>query len=249
MRAGAGKREIALNGQIVFPGLIDPHIHFGLSDRFGYDVMEADFQYDSKDCLVGGVTTVATTTLIGREPLLSAFDGALRCASGRAWCDFKVTCVVNFPEQVREIPAVVKKGGVSYKFFTGYAGKQAEVFGMNKDGISTGMFHEACKAIVQSGGSAFPAIHAEDPYVRGILVDEIRKMGRSDYLVAWAETTPAWAERPDLYLRPGRQSVPYPSVPGAFERCGKRRYRGCAPTGGDSNRRRNHQLLPQHHRP
>jgi dihydropyrimidinase len=196
---GAGKREIALNGQIVFPGLIDPHIHFGLSDRFGYDVMEADFQYDSKDCLVGGVTTVATTTLIGRESLLSAFDGALRCASGRSWCDFKVTCVVNFPEQVREIPAVVKKGGVSYKFFTGYAGKQAEVFGMNKDGISTGMFHEACKAIAQSGGSAFPAIHAEDPYVRGILVDEIRKMGRSDYLVAWAETTPAWAESVQIY--------------------------------------------------
>jgi dihydropyrimidinase/dihydroorotase len=35
--------------------------------------------------------------------------------------------------------------------------------------------------------------------VRGILVDEIRRMGRSDYLVAWAETTPEWAESVQIY--------------------------------------------------
>ena len=66
---GAARREIDLRGKIVLPGLFDPHVHFGISDTFGDDAMATDFQHDTRDCLIGGVTTIATTTLIGREPL------------------------------------------------------------------------------------------------------------------------------------------------------------------------------------
>lgn len=196
---GPARREIALGGKIVLPGLFDPHVHFGVGDKIGDDSMAADFQYDSKDCLIGGVTTVATTTLISKDPLPDLFDRALRCGTGRSWCDFKVTSVVNTLEQARTIPAIVKKGGVSYKFFTGYVGEQAEGFGMNKEGITPSLFYEACKAMRESGPPAYPAIHAEDPYVRGILVDQLRKMGRSDCLTAWAESSPEWAESVQIY--------------------------------------------------
>ena len=48
-------------------------------------------------------------------------------------------------------------------------------------------------------GPAFSKIHAEDPYVRGILVDKLRDMGRDDELVAWAESSPEWAESLQIY--------------------------------------------------
>lgn len=196
---GQAKREIDVQGKIIFPGTFDPHVHFGISDRFGDDAMVADFLYDTKDCLIGGVTTIATTTLIGRDPLPELFDRAVRCGTGHSWCDFKITCVVNTLDQVQAIPAVAKQGGVSYKFFTGYAGPQAEAFGMNPNGITPDFFHQACEQFSRCGPPTFAKIHAEDPYVRGILVDRLRRMGRADLLTAWAESSPEWAESLQVY--------------------------------------------------
>ena len=196
---GAGKREIDLQEKIVFPGCFDPHIHFGISDRVGDEAMVEDFLHDTKDCLVGGVTSIATTTLVGRQSLVDLLDRALRCGAGHAWCDYKITSVVNTPEQVREIPAVARKGGVSFKFFTGYAGAQAEGFGMNPEGITPDFFYAACETLARCGPPTFPKIHAEDPFVRGVLVDRLRRMGRADKLVAWAESSPEWAESVQVY--------------------------------------------------
>ncbi len=196
---GLAKQEIDVEGKIIFPGCFDPHVHFGISDRFGDEAMVEDFLHDTKDCLVGGVTTIATTTLIGRDPLVDLFDRAVRCGSGHSWCDFKVTCVVNTLEQVQAIPEVAKRGGMSYKFFTGYAGEQARSFGMNPEGITPDFFHAACETFSRCGPPTFPKIHAEDPYVRGVLVDRLRRLGRADKLVAWAESSPEWAESLQVY--------------------------------------------------
>src|SRR4030095_15577147 len=66
---GQAKREIDVHGKIIFPGTFDPHVHFGVADRFGDEAMTEDFLHDTKECLIGGVTTIATTTLIGKDPL------------------------------------------------------------------------------------------------------------------------------------------------------------------------------------
>ena len=196
---GQAKRTIDVGEKIIFPGTFDPHVHFGIADRFGDDAMTEDFLRDTKDCLIGGVTTIATTTLIGQEPLPQLFDQALQCGPGHSWCDFKITCVVNTLDQVADIPEVAHKGGVSYKFFTGYAGSQAEAFGMNPEGITPAFFHQACEQLARCGPPTFAKIHAEDPYVRGILIDRLRQTGRADQLTAWAESSPAWAESVQVY--------------------------------------------------
>ena len=196
---GQAKREIDVEGKILFPGTFDPHVHFGISDRFGDEAMVEDFLRDTKDCMIGGVTTIATTTLIGQDPMLDLFDQAVACGTNHSWCDFKVTCVVNTLDQVAQIPAVAAKGGVSYKFFTGYAGPQAAAFGMNPEGITPSFFHAACEQLARCGPPTFAKIHAEDPHVRGILIDRLREMGRADQLTAWAESSPEWAESVQVY--------------------------------------------------
>ncbi|HUY19322.1 MAG TPA: amidohydrolase family protein [Candidatus Binataceae bacterium] len=195
-----GRRELKLGGKILFPGLFDPHVHFGVGGKtFGDDTMLADFEQNTRECLVGGVTTISTTTLIGNDPLTDLFGRALRCGTGHSWCDFKLTSCVNNFDQAAAIPSVVKSGGVSFKFFTGFIGAQAEAFGINKEGINPDLFYASCKALAASGPNAFPMIHAEEPYLRGFLVDEMRRQGRKDYLTAWAETTPEWAESVQVF--------------------------------------------------
>jgi dihydroorotase-like cyclic amidohydrolase len=69
---GRRRREIDLDGKIILPGLFDPHVHFGVGDRIGEESMVEDFLHSTKDCLVGGVTTIATTSLLGRRPFQSS---------------------------------------------------------------------------------------------------------------------------------------------------------------------------------
>lgn len=198
---GTATREIDLDGRVVLPGLMDPHVHFGFGDDIGDDTMAEDFRHNSKDCLIGGVTTIATTTMTGRDPLTQLFDRALRAAEGKSYCDYKITSIVGARSQIADIPKVAAQGGVSFKFFTGYIGAQAEGFGIDPSGITPDFFYEAGEALARAGSPAFAAIHAEDPYVRGILVDRLRKeTGRQDHpLIAWAESSPDFAESLQIY--------------------------------------------------
>jgi len=195
----AARRLVDLSGKIVLPGLIDPHLHFGLGDVQGDDTMVEDFRISSQDCAVGGVTTLVSTTLIGGGSIVDLYERAQRCAAGRSWANYKFTCVVNNEAQVAEIQQVAKLGCSSFKFFTGYIGEQAASFGMSEEGITPDLFMRACEEIRKSGTGAFAKIHAEEPYVRGILVDQMRNSGREDLLVSWAESSPDWAESAQVY--------------------------------------------------
>lgn len=196
---GAARRQIELGERVLLPGLFDPHVHFGLGDEIDDDTMLEDFRHNSKDCLVGGVTSIATTTLIAAPSIVELFSRARRCAEGHSYCDYKFTTVITNRDQVAEIPRVVSEGGVSFKFFTGYVGAQAEGFGMNPEGIPPDFFAAACDAIRRAGAPVFPAIHAEEPTLRGVLIDRLRSQGRAGTLRAWAETSPEWAESVQVF--------------------------------------------------
>jgi len=199
---GKAARTIDATGKYILPGLFDPHIHFGVGDdisKWSDDLMAEDFSHASRDALIGGVTTIATTTQIGPLPMMDYYRRTVRCGESRSWCDFKITSVVNTEDHIREIPEVAAAGGSDFKFFTGYVGEQAAELGMDPSGITPDFFYLACEALARCQSPVFAKIHAEDPYVRGILVDRVRAMGRDDTLVAWAETTPEWAESLQIY--------------------------------------------------
>lgn len=196
---GSGHREIDLEGRVLFPGVMDPHMHFGFGDSVDVDTMVTDFEVNSKDCLLGGVTTISTTTLISREPLKKLFEQARNSGEKRSFCDYKIASVVSTRDQVDEIPWLVQQGVVSFKFFTGYIGAQAELFGMNPEGLTPAVFYEACEAIKKGGAPAFAKIHAEEPTVRGLFIDRLREDPSATTLTGWAETSPAWAESAQIY--------------------------------------------------
>lgn len=194
------EREFRVEGKIILPGLIDPHMHLGLGDTIGDERMAYDFAHNTRDCLIGGITTIATTTMEGRESLRERFDRALACARGNSWVDYKITSVVGNYSHIPDIAYVTGHGGVSFKFFTGYVGEQAEEFGQDPVGITPDLFFQACEAIAAGGPPCLAAIHAEEPYVRGVLTARLRHDDASGgLLAAWAGSSPEWAESAQVF--------------------------------------------------
>jgi dihydroorotase-like cyclic amidohydrolase len=196
--AGDARRVIDVDGRIVMPGVFDPHVHFGLAGTYGDDTMLEDFRHNTRDCLVGGVTTVATTTLPGAD-LVVEYERTAAVAVGHSWCDYRLVSIVGRRPQVAQIREVVARGGTAFKFFTGMVGNEAVALGGTPEGIPPDFFLEACDALRATGSGAFPMIHAEEPSVRGALLDRVRRSGRADHLVAWADASPAWAESAQIY--------------------------------------------------
>jgi dihydropyrimidinase len=197
------ERDIDVGGRIIFPGLIDPHVHLGIGDGAGPQKVESDFITESRDAAAGGVTTMITTTLFGAESRGEITEEAIRLGNANSLVDFRLTGVITQRQHLTEITDLTRLGLKSFKFFLGYKGAQAESFGMNAEGISWSFFYEACEAIGEAGARAFPTIHAEDPWVRDFLTDRLRsrhpKPPADRLLQTWLESSPNVLEAMQIY--------------------------------------------------
>src|SRR6185503_842935 len=194
-----GDTDLDVAGRYLLPGLIDPHVHLGIGDGAGPEKLRRDFVTESRDAAAGGVTTMITTTLFGTGSRGEAAELAIAEGDRHSTVDYRLTAVVTTREHLREAEALVSLGIRSFKFFLGYKGEQAESFGMNASGISWDFFYQACEALGAAGATAFPTIHAEDPYVRDFLTERMRGKGASRQLQTWLETSPNILEPMQIY--------------------------------------------------
>src|SRR5919107_1252043 len=194
-----GDTDLDVDGRYLLPGLVDPHVHLGIGDGAGPDKLRRDFVTESRDAAAGGVTTMITTTLFGAQSRGEVAELAIAEGDRHSTVDYRRTAVVTTREHLREAEALVSLGIRSFKFFLGYKGAQAESFGMNASGISWDFFYEACEALGAAGATAFPTIHAEDPYVRDFLTERLRGKGTSRQLETWLETSPNILEPMQIY--------------------------------------------------
>jgi dihydroorotase-like cyclic amidohydrolase len=102
--------------------------------------------------------------------------------------------VVTHRGQIEEIPEVIARGVSSFKFFPGYVGEQARSLGMDESGFTPDLFFLACEVMRAVPGSPLPMVHAEEPYVRGLLTERAKALDGAPSLAAWAAATPDWAE-------------------------------------------------------
>ncbi len=195
----SAKRVIDLEGKVVFPGLFDPHCHLGSGDERSYEYMAESFANDTKDFLIGGVTSMATTTVLTKDSLLENLEKTKSAAHARTWIDYRLTNVILTEEHVQEIPQAIQAGVRSFKFYCGYCLDQAERMGMSRDGVPPDMFYRACEKVASTGTRALMMIHAEEPHVRRMLAERLKTQGRED-LLAWAEHSPQWSEAVQVSL-------------------------------------------------
>jgi len=168
------EKEIDIKGNIVFPGFIDPHVHF---DDPGFTERE-DFETGTRSAAAGGITTIIDMPCTSIPPVINGenFDYKLNIVKPKAYVDFAFWGGVT-PEQVesgeykKTLKELKDRGIVGVKFYT--------VSGMELyPRMPVPDMDKAFRLLKEL--NLVCAIHAEDFYLVDYYSHLIQEMGRED---------------------------------------------------------------------
>ena len=174
------EKEIDVKGNIVFPGLIDPHVHF---DDPGFTERE-DFETGTRSAAAGGITTIIDMPCTSIPPVTNGqnFDYKLNIVKPKAYVDFAFWGGVT-PEQVesgeykKSLKELKGRGIVGVKFYT--------ISGMELyPRMSIPNMDKAFRLMKEL--NLVCAVHAEDCYLVDYYSHLMQEMGREDP-ESWAE--------------------------------------------------------------
>lgn len=118
----AGEEVLDASGLLVFPGAIDPHVHF---DEPGFTRRE-DFLHGTSEAAKGGVTTVIDMPCTSLPPVTTAaaFDGKLGIVEKSAVVDYALfggvsghTVEASLGDGGGEMAALAERGVVGFKCY------------------------------------------------------------------------------------------------------------------------------------
>lgn len=175
----AAQQSVDADGRILFPGAVDPHVHFndpGMTEG-------EDFYTGSCAAVAGGITTVfempLTNPLTDDEPsfLLKKSE-----ASKKSVADFGLYLALT-PDNAQHVAKLMALQPIGFKAFMSYSPE----IPMVKDGeLLAGM-----KAIAAVGSRI--AVHCENNEIITYLTEQIKKAGRNDPR-AYTESRPPYSE-------------------------------------------------------
>ncbi len=174
------EKEIDAKEHVVFPGFIDPHVHF---DDPGFTERE-DFETGTRSAAAGGITTIIDMPCTSIPPVINGlnFDHKLNIVKSKAYVDFAFWGGVT-PEQVesgeykKSLKELKDRGIIGVKFYT-ISGMELyprmPVPDMDKAFRAAKELDLVC------------AVHAEDFYLVDYYCHLIQEMGREDP-ESWSE--------------------------------------------------------------
>ncbi len=174
------EKEIDVKGNMVFPGFIDPHVHF---DDPGFTERE-DFETGTRSAAAGGITTIIDMPCTSIPPVTTGqnFDYKLSIVKPKAYVDFAFWGGVT-PQQVesgeykKSLRELKDRGIVGVKFYT--------ISGMELyPRISVPNMDKAFRLIKEL--NLVCAVHAEDYYLVDYYSHLMQEMGREDP-ESWSE--------------------------------------------------------------
>ncbi|OGD17249.1 allantoinase [Candidatus Atribacteria bacterium RBG_19FT_COMBO_35_14] len=168
------KKEIDAQRNVVFPGFIDPHVHF---DDPGFTERE-DFETGTKSAAAGGITTIIDMPCTSIPPITTAsnYDYKLNIVKSKAYVDFAFWGGVT-PEQVesgeykKSLKELKDRGIVGVKFYT--------ISGMELYPRMSVPYMDKVFRLMKELNLVC-AIHAEDYYLVDYYSHLMQEMGRED---------------------------------------------------------------------
>lgn len=165
--AGAARETIDARGMHVFPGLIDPHVHFNEPGRTDWEGIETG----SSALAAGGGTCFFDMPLNSSPPVLDgeSFDRKHAAARGRSVTDFALWGGLT-PVNLDQLGALAARGVIGFKAFMCASGID-EFPQADDDTLLRGMQIAASLNLPV-------AVHAEDEATTSLLAAEAVREGR-----------------------------------------------------------------------
>lgn len=114
-------RVVDAEKKLIFPGIIDPHVHFQLQD-LGKIISTDTFASGTQAAACGGVTTIIDFADQARgESPLKAFHERRKVADPQVAIDYSLHVSKTDLEFLDELPTLISEGVTSFKFFTTYS--------------------------------------------------------------------------------------------------------------------------------
>lgn len=188
-------RRIDAEGLYVLPGVIDPHVHYGV-----YTSIDKAAQTESRSAAVGGVTTMMRMfRLYGsyKEKL----GAHLEASATSHIVDYAYHASILLPEHVNEIEYCINNGITSFKLYMNLKDKLSSIY-MDMDPYTDKIISgnvNTDDALVQStikavaSHKALVMIHAEDPDVCHVEMEKAKSEGKNS-LHTWSECRPSRSE-------------------------------------------------------
>lgn len=188
-------RRIDVEGLYVLPGVIDPHVHYGV-----YTSVDKAAETESRSAAVGGVTTMMRMfRLYGsyREKLKKHLD-----ASAKAHIiDYAYHASILTPEHVNEIDYCINVGITSFKLYMNLKGEVGTIY-MDMEPYTDKLIDgnvntddALVKSTIKTAAShkALVLAHAEDPDVCNVEMQKAKNEDKNG-LSAWSECRPSKSE-------------------------------------------------------
>lgn len=187
------RQTIDAGGKFVIPGLVDPHVHYGLVGQPGFsENCKRDWRPDSVGAAFGGVTTVMPMLMAAKDSYVPMTKELTQWGAHNSAVDFAFTVIVAQERHLADMPALFDMGVTAFKhFFTAFKGEEGEQ--INVQGVDEGYFYRSLEAIRGLGAPAIAMCHAEDCELYNVLVQRQRQLGR-DGLKAWNDGRPPFTE-------------------------------------------------------
>ena len=166
---GSAQKVIDAAGLLVFPGLIDAHVH--VDQQLGEFVSRDTFATATSAAAFGGTTTIVDFAIPNPGELpLHAFERKREVAGKQSYVDFCFHgCVTNGQdESLRDIPLLIERGVTTIKAFMVYKDRLL---------LSHGAVREVMRTVVAHNGALF--IHAEDAGIIAYLIERLVASGNT----------------------------------------------------------------------
>jgi dihydroorotase-like cyclic amidohydrolase len=184
--APAADEVIDADGRYVIPGVIDAHVHLGLSQSF-----EDACRRESAAAVTGGVTAMMHF-LLSAGSFFDVYDEHVKAIETNSLIDIGFHALVLNDTQVAEIPRTVDELGItSYKFHMAMKGPEA-AFGIR--GVDDGALYEGLLQVATRPG-VMALVHAENIDVILRFRDRLKaEFPDTTETAIWSRYRPAFAE-------------------------------------------------------
>lgn len=187
--------RIDAGGLVALPGVIDPHIHYGVYSPIGEAAVT-----ESKVAAVGGITTMMRMLRMGGS-YRTGLDLHLSESARSHIVDYTVHASILHESQIDEMEFCAKKGITSFKLYMNLGDEVGHVYmdmvpGKNalvEDRVETNS--RMVEAVIKKAASlGCPVlIHAEDYQMCSCGIKEARARNKNG-LGAWSESRPTESE-------------------------------------------------------